>query len=119
MKYNPRTVVVFAILAVLVFASEKASVLAAQVGSVEEGHRLARETCSQCHLLGDERGRSTIEKAPTFRVVANTPGMTSAALRVILVTPHKHMPALTVSGEEADSIVAYILSLKDRGRSPR
>ncbi len=118
MQYSRRTLVVFAIVTVLVFASEKASVLAAQVGSVEEGHRLARETCSQCHLLGDEHGRSTVEKAPTFRVVANTPGMTSAALRVILVTPHKHMPALTVSGEEADSIVAYILSLK-RGRSPR
>jgi mono/diheme cytochrome c family protein len=119
MQYSRRIIVVFAIASVLVFALEKASVLAAQVGSVEEGHRLARETCSQCHLLGDERGRSTVEKAPTFRVVANTPGMTSAALRVILVTPHKHMPALTVSGEEADSIVAYILSLKDRAPSPR
>ena len=89
-------------------------VLGAYIGSVEEGRRLARESCSQCHLLGEETGRSSIEKAPPFRVVANTPGMTSAALRVILVTPHRHMPALTVMGEEADSIVEYILSLKDR-----
>jgi mono/diheme cytochrome c family protein len=87
---------------------------AAEVGSVEDGHRLARESCSQCHLLGEETGRSTVEKAPPFRVIANTPGMTSAALRVILVTPHRHMPALTVRGEEADSIVSYIMSLKNR-----
>ena len=86
----------------------------AQVGSVEEGHRLARESCSRCHLIGEEIGRSTTEQATPFRIIANVPGMTSAALRFILVTPHKHMPALTVSGEEADSIVAYLLSLKDR-----
>jgi mono/diheme cytochrome c family protein len=88
------------------------SVMAAQVGSVGEGRRLARESCSQCHLLGDEVGRSSHEKATPFRVIANTPGMTSAALRVILVTPHRHMPALTLHGEEVDSIVAYILSLR-------
>ncbi len=88
--------------------------MAAQVGSVREGRRLARESCSQCHLLGEEMGRSTVEKAPPFRAIAKTPGMTSAALRVILVTPHRHMPALTLKGEEADSIVAFILSLKDR-----
>ncbi len=119
MLYKRGTVVVFAIVTFLVFASEKNSVLAAQIGSVQEGYRLVRETCSQCHLLGEERGRSTVESASPFSVVANTPGMTSAALKLILVTPHRHMPALTVSGEEADSIVAYILSLKHRGRSPR
>ena len=97
-----------------VFIASTLPVLGADIGSVEEGRRLGRESCSQCHLLGEEKGRSSIEKAPPFRVVANIPGMTSAALRVILVTPHRHMPALTVRGEEADSIVEYILSLKDR-----
>jgi hypothetical protein len=54
------------------------------------------------------------EKAAPFKRIANTPGMTSTALKVFLVTPHRHMPALTVSGEDADSVVAYILSLKKR-----
>jgi mono/diheme cytochrome c family protein len=101
-------------LACYIMSASTLPLAAAEVGSVEEGHRLARESCSQCHLLGNETGRSTNEKAPQFRVIANVPGMTSAALRVILVTPHRHMPALAVRGEEADSIVAYILSLKDR-----
>jgi hypothetical protein len=68
---------------------------AAQVGSVGEGRRLARESCSQCHLLVEEMGRSTVEKAHPFRAIAKTPGMTSAALRVILVTPHRHSESHT------------------------
>ena len=113
MRNRWRIVSVFGLVSYVVIAS-MLPVLGAEVGSVEEGRRLARESCSQCHLLGEGTGRSTNEKAPPFWVVANTPGMTSAALRVILVTPHRHMPALTIRGEEADSIVEYILSLKDR-----
>ena len=112
MRNRWRIVGVFGLVSYVVLASTL-PVLGADVGSVEEGRRLARESCSQCHLLGEETGRSSNEKAPPFRVVANTPGMTSAALRVILVTPHRHMPALIVREEEANSIVQYILSLKD------
>src|SRR3974377_1117776 len=113
MRNRWRVVGVFGLVSYVVIASTL-PLLGADVGGVEKGRRLARESCSQYHLLGEETGRSTNEKAPPFSVVANTPGMTSAALRVILVTPHRHMPALTVRGEEADSIVEYILSLKDR-----
>jgi mono/diheme cytochrome c family protein len=113
MRYRYRSLAMI-VSATLLVPAGTASLLAAQVGSVEEGRRLARESCSQCHLLGDETGRSTHEKAWPFRVIANTPGITSAALKVILVTPHRHMPALIIKGEEADSIVAYIISLKDR-----
>jgi mono/diheme cytochrome c family protein len=85
---------------------------AVQLGNIEEGHRFARESCSQCHLLGDETGRSMNEEAPPFNQIANTPGMTSTALKVFLVTPHRHMPELIVGGDDAENVVAYILSLK-------
>ena len=88
------------------------SARAAQVGSIEEGHKLAREMCAKCHLLGEEAGLSTNANAPTFKDVANTPGMTEAALRTSFESWHRDMPNLIIRTEEADSLVAYILSLK-------
>ena len=84
---------------------------AAQVGSIEEGHKLAREMCAECHLLGEEAGLSTNANAPTFKDIANTRGMTDAALRASLQSWHKNMPNLVIKGADADSLVAYILSL--------
>jgi hypothetical protein len=37
--------------------------------------------------------------------------MTGAALRASLQNWHKEMPNLILAGEEADSLIAYILSL--------
>jgi mono/diheme cytochrome c family protein len=85
---------------------------AAQVGSISEGREIARQMCADCHLLGDEAGLSTHANAPTFKDIANTPGMTGAALRASWQNWHKNMPNLIIAGEEADSLVAYILSLR-------
>jgi mono/diheme cytochrome c family protein len=74
---------------------------------------IARERCGSCHLVVKEDGRSTNEKAPTFARIANTPGMSSAALRSALNTSHSSMPNLIIKDEDADSIIAYILSLRD------
>jgi mono/diheme cytochrome c family protein len=101
-----RNVSVSAAVALLVTSAQ-----AAQVGSVEQGHRLAREKCAECHLLGVETGKSTNAAAPTFKEIAATPGMTGAALRASLQNWHKEMPNLILAGEEADSLIAYILSL--------
>jgi mono/diheme cytochrome c family protein len=90
-----------------------ANASAAQVGSIEEGHQLARQLCAECHLLGEEAGLSTNANAPTFRDIANTPGMTGVALRASWQSWHKNMPNLIIKGEEADSLVAYILSLRN------
>jgi mono/diheme cytochrome c family protein len=84
----------------------------AQIGSVEQGLTIARERCASCHLVVGEDGRSANEKAPTFARIANIPGMTSAALRSALNTSHSSMPNLVIKDEDADSIIAYILSLR-------
>jgi hypothetical protein len=57
--------------------------------------------------------RSTNEKAPTFVRIANISGMTTAALRAALHTAHRTMPNLVIKDDDADSIIAYILSLRD------
>ena len=61
---------------------------AQQIRSVQEGRQLAREVCAECHAIDNAAGGSTNPYAPTFKVIANTPGMTSAALTVALQTTH-------------------------------
>jgi hypothetical protein len=58
--------------------------------------------------------RSTNPNAPTFKVIANTPGMTSAALTVALQTTHVTMPNFVVKGDALQNIIAYFLSLKEK-----
>jgi mono/diheme cytochrome c family protein len=96
--------------AVLVFA---AGTVAAAAADPERGLTIARAQCAECHLLGKEKGQSSNPNAPPFAQIANTPGMTAAALRVALTTPHSSMPNLVIKGDAADNIIAYILSLKD------
>ena len=90
-----------------------ATAQAAQVGSVAQGSAIARERCAECHLIVKENGSSTNEKAPTFARIANLPGMTATALRAALNTSHSTMPNLVIKDDDADSIIAYILSLRD------
>lgn len=85
----------------------------AQIGSVEQGLVIARERCAECHLTVKQEGRSTNETAPTFARIANIPGMTATALRAALNTSHGTMPNLVIKDDDADSIIAYILSLRD------
>jgi hypothetical protein len=89
---------------------------AAQIGRAEQGLMIARERCAECRLVVKERGRSTYENAPRFAAIANTPGMNAAALRAALNTSHRAMPDLVIKDSDADSIIAYILSLRAYGQ---
>ena len=102
-----------AFLVVAAITAIAATAQAAQIGSVEQGLAIARERCAECHLTVKENGRTTNEKAPTFARIANSPGMTATALRAALNTSHRTMPNLVVKDDDADSIIAYILSLRD------
>jgi mono/diheme cytochrome c family protein len=87
---------------------------AQQIGSVPEGRQLAREVCAECHAIDKAADGSTNPNAPTFKVIANTPGMTSAALTVALQTTHVTMPNFVIKGDALQNIIAYILSLKEK-----
>jgi hypothetical protein len=71
----------------------------------------ARTVCRVSPRLVKENGRSINEKAPTF--ATNVSGMTPSALRAALNTSHSTMPNLVIKDDEADGIIAYILSLRD------
>jgi len=86
---------------------------AQEVGNAQQGLRVAREVCADCHLVDKGAGRSTDANAPTFEAIATTPGLTSAALAAALQTSHRTMPNVVIKGDDANDIIAYILSLKE------
>ena len=84
----------------------------AEEGSAEAGLAYARTICSECHAIRSDDFLSPNPKAPPFAKIANTPGMTGAALFVILQTPHRDMPDLIIPAKDKADVVAYILSLQ-------
>lgn len=86
---------------------------AQEQGNLEQGLRIARAECSECHLVEKVAGRSINSDAPTFTHVANVNGMTSTALIAALRTSHETMPNLIIKGSDVGDLVAYIMSLKE------
>jgi mono/diheme cytochrome c family protein len=91
-----------------------------EIGDAKRGLEYAQATCAGCHAILYEDTASPEPASPTFKAVADTPGVTRTALSVFLQSPHPTMPNLIVQGEDADNLIAYILSLKgDGSQSPR
>ena len=63
--------------AVLAISAMAGSAQAAQVGSAQQGLRLARSVCSECHLVVKEAGRSN-EPAPYFEAMPTHQGSRSS-----------------------------------------
>jgi cytochrome c2 len=81
----------------------------------EAGRVYARELCSPCHAVtAEQAAQRTIAIAPDFQTIANTPGMTAAALRAFLQMPHPKMPNLILSPEQSADVIAFLLSLRER-----
>ncbi len=85
--------------------------LAQSTGNALAGQTLARQWCANCHLISGAEGR-TSDAAPAFEAVARRPSTTETSLRVFLQTPHRRMPSYTLSRQETDDVVAYILGLR-------
>ncbi len=81
-------------------------------GSAEAGLEYARAVCSECHAFRPDDFMSPNPKSPPFAKIASTPGITGAALFVILQTPHRNMPDFIIPAKDKADVVAYILSLQ-------
>lgn len=88
---------------------------AAQVptGDAVAGAMLAERWCSGCHAIG-RAGAPATDGAPTLQSVADRPSTTVMSLSVFLRTPHSRMPDLSLTREETDDVIAYILGLRRR-----
>ena len=82
---------------------------AAQDPSV--GGKLAVRWCMGCHVVEPNQSTAT-DNAPTFRAIAARPGTTADSLDRYLSTGHTLMPDFSLSSQERDALVAYILSLR-------
>jgi mono/diheme cytochrome c family protein len=83
-----------------------------QAGDPAAGLALAGEICSDCHSIEAGEAVSPVLDAPSFQAIANKPEISELALTVFFQTPHPSMPNLIVTGDDADNLVAYLLSLK-------
>jgi mono/diheme cytochrome c family protein len=85
---------------------------AVETATPQQGLAVARERCSFCHGVeqGDEFSSNPL--APTFQMIADTPGMTATALSATLRSTHEMMPDLIVSSEEIAALSAYLATLK-------
>lgn len=86
------------------------------IGDADKGRLYAVKNCASCHNVTGSDARSPNNKAPTFKAVANTPGMTMTALTVWSRSTHATMPNLMIPRDDLENLSAYILSLKGGSR---
>lgn len=93
------------------FATVAAS-MAASAADIEHGEKLAREWCSNCHLVTPDQ-TSGGDSAPTFSSIAETAEERASDLKAWLADPHPPMPNFDLTIYEIDDLLAYIESLRD------
>jgi mono/diheme cytochrome c family protein len=106
-------------IAAIVFTSAAGPLAAEELGNAQRGLAYAQANCAGCHAILREDTNSPNTDSPTFKAVAETPGITRTALSVFFRSPHPTMPNLIIAPEDADDLIAYIMSLKgDGGPTP-
>ena len=75
------------------------------------GQALAKQWCSECHIVTTDQSRAQSASAPSFFAIADDPSVTEGGLRAFLATPHPPMPNIALDRHQTDEIVAYIMNL--------
>jgi mono/diheme cytochrome c family protein len=91
-----------------------ASTLLALPASAQEpsvGGRLAVRWCMACHIVEPSQTKAT-DNAPSFRDIAARPATTAESIDRYLSTGHTLMPDFSLSTQERNALVTYILSLR-------
>jgi mono/diheme cytochrome c family protein len=84
----------------------------AQDTEVEAGAAYAEQVCSPCHAVRPHQDHSPLPQAPSFQLIATTPGMTELALTVFMQSSHLTMPNVVLEPAVLRSVIAYIRSLE-------
>jgi mono/diheme cytochrome c family protein len=83
-----------------------------QTGNAAAGLHFTETWCSGCHPV-ELRAARTGAIAPDFITIANRPTTTANSLAGYLDSNHQLMPNFQLTHDEADDVIAYIMSLKD------
>ncbi len=87
--------------------------LPAAAQTVQTGGALAVRWCTACHVV-EASQRLASDSAPSFRTIAARTDTTAATLDRYLSTGHTLMPDFSLSTQERDALVTYILSLRQK-----
>ncbi len=102
-----------AMTALLLMGQASSPVMSVELaGQVEDGRRIARAICAECHLV-EGSGKPGAPGA-SFAAIAAMPSTTSVAIKVFLKTTHGNMPDIILSESEIDALAAFIMSLRQR-----
>ena len=82
------------------------------IGDAGKGQEISVAKCGECHAVLPGQSPSPQRGVPAFQAIADTPGMTAAALTVFFRTHHKGMPNIVLDQDEQDHLIAYITGLK-------
>ncbi|MEZ5931717.1 MAG: cytochrome c [Alphaproteobacteria bacterium] len=85
----------------------------ALAADIRAGEKLAKQWCTNCHLIGTEQSAGG-DAAPPFAAIAESAADRKDDLKAWLADPHPPMPNLSLSRFEIDDLLAYIESLGDR-----
>lgn len=77
------------------------------------GSELAGRWCTACHVV-EASQRLATDSAPTFYTIAARPDTTAARLDSYLSVGHTLMPDFSLSTQERNALVTYILSLRQK-----
>lgn len=76
------------------------------------GATLAEHWCMGCHIVERAPKGASANGVPSFPAIAAKPTTTAEQLSLYLSTGHTHMPDFSLSNQERQALVAYILSLR-------
>ena len=84
------------------------------VDPAAQGLTFAQAHCGACHGVAPNT-LSALPAAPTFEVVANTPGLTQQSLRVWLRDSHNYPEIMNfeIAPEHLENLSAYITTLRN------
>lgn len=96
------------------------AVAAGGVDQVANGHQLALQICSACHIAAPDQSAPPIltNPAPSFQTIADRPGTSAASLQNFLLSIHlslangKDMPNPQLTEDQANDLAAYVMSLR-------
>ena len=74
-------------------------------GDAQRGKEYVERLCTTCHAVGS----SGTDGAPALALLKKNPQKTEASIRDFLRAPHKPMPAMALTNQEIEDIVAYVL----------
>jgi mono/diheme cytochrome c family protein len=85
---------------------------AVELGDAARGLAYARVNCAECHAVQAPWHVVPFEEVPTFRDIANTPGISELALISFFQTPHPTMPDFQVPASDVRDLTAYFATLR-------